>query len=662
MKAYLYPTYANVYKNSVTPPTDVTHQIGQYDFNIGSFENIVNIDDYDAVYYANDTEQKHPIYIYKNEKLVGYPKIPLNEEILTSFFINDDEYIDLGDGYSIKNDKVIGPGFDNQGRNYTASTENNDGDVPPEDRYNRWYDAYGRAQAIFKDNYCGMVKRAKTTYDSLFEGGTVTGINAIYDSRIDAMLVPCESPDSGRLEFYNHNGQKLIMRSISQRDRDVVNTLNWGGGDIYANALGAFALLNDIQVPGVNQRSYTVFMVPIPYGVNYIYAGQNTSRYRRNKIMPFFLRDKNGEYWLWCITKLSCYDGLAYPQTPNDEYSILLAKVKDLPISRYDDSYGAGGQPERGKINTANAIWIETAPEEGLYTDPHNIDLLLDEMFNPVFGPSYNDGGPDADGPGDPYDDIGNAGDAIGGNSNIVDELDVNDKTPNTGMTQYLVSGGLYGAYLLTPNNLQQYAGTLNMLYKHSSGLVLGPIYEQYANRITKNSTSLIMLPYNVWSGDNNVVVSQQFVVGNSLIANNYQTDDDWTTYLNGSNSASALRITREWSHFETDLGYLDHYYDNFLDFAPYVTASLYLPYIGTVPLPLNLIQSTSEERKHLTLTWNISNLTGDIVCMLNVNDMTIMYWTGNCARTIPLSIDNNGAFLRECSQQIIGSILNVIK
>ena len=639
-------------KNTADIP-EGTFDVGYFDYYVGEFEKVVpDLSAYSVLYYGDDVEQKHPIYRLNNltdKKL----EIDLGGENISTLFINDDKYVNMSDGQTYS-DKVIGIGFypeenQNFGYNFKNYSDNATGAVPVNDRYNKYKS--GASEKTYFDVTCSSLYRIKKNYEEYFINGDIDGLTAYYKPDLDYMIAPGFDPNTQMVEYYDQNVNTVYMKSFFRGlYSNYPNSLIGSGfsSSRYMPAYGQFQILND-------KGEYTTFYPPIfcdpAIPLRYIAGNATVDSRFYVKTIPFFLKDKKGEYWLMYTIYGAVYgDRNLYPD--GGYRDVVLMKIKDMPTTFINAAQTID------TVNTSPLTWITS--EE--YADPKTIDAFLDVVFSVPKSPNYNDGGPDADGPGDPYDDIGNAGDAIGGNSNIVDELDVNDKTPNTGMTQYLVSGGLYGAYLLTPNNLQQYAGTLNMLYKHSSGLVLGPIYEQYANRITKNSTSLIMLPYNVWSGDNNVVISQQFVVGNSLIANNYQTDDDWTTYLNGSNSATALRITREWSHFETDLGYLDHYYDNFLDFAPYATASLYLPYIGTVPLPLNLIQSTSEERKHLTLTWNISNLTGDIVCMLNVNDMTIMYWTGNCARTIPLSIDNNGAFLRECSQQIIGSILNVVK
>lgn len=659
MKASITTSFARAYKygnETAQTPEEVFDNI-IYPFNLGEFEKIIDLSRFDVTYYANDTNQEHPVYILKDEYKTQ--KINLNGESVSTFYTNDHKSID----YNTKEeytDKVIGCGFgipSNQTvpSNHTSPTDakTDEQDVEPADRYNQVY--YDQTRYTYVRNYSGMVPRMQYVYDNLFENGTIDGVTPIYWTDDDSMIVPAVDTAKRKVCYYNKLANKTYMREPMASNNLYCGALTYGGANNYRDGWsGMFELLQEIQ-PDLEEDTYLTFYPPVPYsgtGINSKmgYGYRTGSGVFNTKTIPIFLRDKNGEYWFWNITGLPNYLDYSYPRpgifTEHSEYVV---KVKDLPAAWISN----------GVISATNGSWI-TAEQ---FADVGQVDKYLDTVFNPEIGSDYNDGGPDAYGPGDPYEDIGNAGEAIGGNSNMVDELAVNDKTPNSGMTQYMVSGGLYGAYKLDVVSLQQYANTLNMLYSKSSNILLGAIWEQYANRITKNSNSLIMLPYDI--NDEALSKPDYFCLGSACISRKITNNDDsWNDYLFGGTEAIAKvpRIINEWSYFETDLGYLDHYYDTFLDFAPYVTASLYLPYIGTVPLPLNLIQSTSEERKHLTLTWNISNLNGDIVCMLNVNDMTIMYWTGNCARTIPMSIDNNGTFVRECTQQIIGSILNVIK
>lgn len=658
MKAYLSLTSSRINKNSTTKTELInagynTVEPITYFTELGSFEKNVNLSDFSVTYYASDTEQKHPIY-YRH--IGNNEKVQLAEN-LGCLYIEPESNLHIN-LRNITEGEVFNTGWgtvdginNNTSMQYFFSMpftpQINPALTAPD------FFGVGTRQRSTRLEYTGIpgnaqsVEPLSTVSSKYFEGAALSGIKCYYDDIQNKVFAPYPDED-GYIYGLNFAGEKEMRLGSAI---EVYSTTEDRATVYYCKY--DFCYLSFLKEDGVY---YTENFWPCLYyfqndklyvrgGYNDIYSG---------KTPVAFLRDKDGQYWCYQLSRIEQYEavsGQTQAVIDRDRFVLTVTKVEDLPKfinGRVDNA-----------VDTVNvSTWLSDE-----FEDVSLIYKRLDRVFQPQKDPTYDDGGPDAYGPGDPYDDIGNAGDAIGGNSNIVDELIINDKTPNTGMTQYMVSGGMYGAYKLDVVSLQQYANTLNMLYSKSANVLLGAIWEQYANRITKNSNSLIMLPYEI--NDSALSTPDNFCIGNACISRKITNNDEsWHDYLFGGTEAIAKvpRIINEWSTFTTDLGYLDHYYDNFLDFAPYVTASLYLPYIGTVPLPLNLIQSTSEERKHLTLTWNISNLTGDIVCMLNVNDMTIMYWTGNCARTIPLSIDNNGAFLRECTQQIIGSILNVIK
>ena len=655
--------------------TDETeyNQQATYFLDIGELEKTVNLDDFQKAYWRSDTEQKHPIYYMPYDETV---KFDLKDQEVTPFIIDNTSTLhkfgtSISEGASFN----IGRGVKTNGEyDNTSALNMYSNTYNPENTINNLYPdyygvrrCYGRYNNEYRpymvdslDTCMSMIKPLQSTMETYFTGYNGSGIKCYLDDVKDKVIAPAFRSalstgvvgDDGRLIAYDMTYTDELINFFPVTAVDS-GTYDFPDGHYGAGEYRKSNVFDQISLRKSDNEQWTnVYQLP-GFGIqNDILYYTNISNNYTYRTPVIILKDSSDDYWFLYLSSIRSYinstsesQGTLGTNSP----VVVLLPIKELP------KLSTASNRAVNRSDVSSYIIDELDGDEEYYK------LLMKRVFNPKASSSYGDDGPDAYGPGDPYEDIGNAGDAIGGNSNIVDDLAVNDKTPNTGMSQYMVSGGLYGAYLLDPEDLRKYTGTLDMLYKHSSALVVGPIYEQYANRITKNSTSLIMLPYNVLRSSEDATL-QKFIVGNALIANNYATEDDWSTYLNGSNSASALRLTKEWTTETTDLGYLDHYYDNFLDFAPYVTASLYLPYIGTVSLPLNLIQSTSEERKHLTLTWNLSNLTGDIVCMLNVNDMTIMYWTGNCARTIPLSIDNNGAFLRECTQQIVGSVLGALK
>ena len=655
--------------------TDETeyNDIGTYFLNIGELEKIVNIDDFQKAYWRSDTEQKHPIYYMPYDETV---KFDLKDQEVTPFIIDNTStlhknFTTISEGASFN----IGRGIKTNGEYDNTSALNMYSNTynPENTIHNLYPDYYGvrRCYGYYNNQYrpymvdsldtcMSMIKPLQSTMETYFTGYNGSGIKCYLDDLKDKVIAPALRSalntgvvgDDGRIIGYDMTFTEELINFFPVTAVDS-GTYDFPDGHSGAGKYRKSNIFDQMSLRKAdNEQWTTVYQLPgfgIQNDILYYTKVNNNYTYRTPVII---LKDSSDDYWFLYLSGIKSYgSSISESQSPMGSNApvVVLLPIKELPKL----STASGRAVNRSDVSSY--IIDELDGDEEYYK------LLMKRVFNPQSGPSYDDGGPDAVGPGDPYADDNNAGDVVGGESNMVDDLETNETSPNSGMTQYLVSGGLYGAYKLTSTNLQQYTNTLNMLYSKSATQLLGSIYEQYASRITKNSTSLIMLPYNI----NSTALSpaSNFIVGNAYIAGTTETtEENWDSYKNGQSVGQAQRIAIEYSVFQTDLGYLDHYYDTFLDFAPYVSASLYLPYIGQVQLPINLIQSTSGERKHLTLTWNISNLTGDIVCMLNVNGMTIMYWTGNCARTVPLSIDNNGAFIRECTQQIVGSVLSALK
>lgn len=642
MKARIFPYFSRIYKygNTNIPAQDTTQiPVGQYDFNLGSLEKIINFDDFDALYYANDTNQEHPVYVLKPANKPD--KIDLNGEAVSTFFVNDNDYYDLVDGFALKTDKVIGCGFDTDGRNFTLPTQakTDPNDVEPDDRYNKALDLSSTYTYI--ENYSGMVPRAKYIYDNIFTNGTIEGIRAIYDSRDDSMMVPAMNLTTRHFEYYGADGN-IYMRSEFGSSGSTRNSLNFGGSNNYnIGYSGEFQILQDVQ-SNPDELAFTTFFPPILNGGTtadtwtFNYGTRTGSRATNIKMFPIFLKSENGEYWVLFISRLSGYVDYGYPQSiAMTRWNMVLMRVKDIPIN----------MPSSGKIpSSSNAQWISTEQ----FSSPDVIDQYLDVVFNQKFGPNYDDGGPDAIGPGDPYEDENNAGEAVGGDANIVDDITPPDISPNTSYESYVIDNGLYGSYKLTTANLRNYTKTLQ-LCRDNAWIPgeLGDKFENMGNLIQENTVSVFMLPVDIEETG-----AVPFNVGTKAIRN---TDvvGNWGKPTSVDTTNLINKYTKEYVY---PLGTISHYYDNFLDFAPYSTASLYIPYIGKVEIPINLVQSTSTDQKQLSLSIRLNRTNGDILCILLSNNIPLCRWQGNCARSIALSVNDNSAILQNQFSRLVSS------
>ena len=118
-----------------------------------------------------------------------------------------------------------------------------------------------------------------------------------------------------------------------------------------------------------------------------------------------------------------------------------------------------------------------------------------------------------------------------------------------------------------------------------------------------------------------------------------------WCGYLDSG--VSSLVVSRQYTSHDCGSISLPEYFGNVLDYSPYTEVSLYLPFIGIVPLAdKDIMRST------ISIAYNVDVYTG--ACLANVkvtrdggNGGVLYTFVGNCAVQYPLTSGNmNGLLL----------------
>lgn len=382
----------------------------------------------------------------------------------------------------------------------------------------------------------------------------------------------------------------------------------------------------------------------------------------------YITRSSWGYAFLYDGTDVWILIGSYYHNRPLDNGSTLienvgemltwtLCKVNDIPTSwpdwssldgRWTASPSYPGSNIRMNDTFLELLNIEAGPEP---PGPGDYD---DEDIEPGVGDGE-----------DPYEDIDNSDEpaTVGGDHDLEDHITDVDDTPNTSYESFIASTNYFGSYKLSLQNLQNYAETLKVLYEHSTDIAIGSAYSAYANRITEGTTSLIMLPYSTWktTADSQGpadYTNGEFAIGGAGIK---ASGASFTEYVLGAtgafdNADLMNTYTKRWT---VQLDPIIRKFDNFLDYAPYSKASIFIPYVGQFELPINLIQSAKNDAHKIGLRvkfgLNISN--GDVIAIFEAeiknseNDWTytpLGTWTGNCARSIRLSVSDDSQAIRE--------------
>lgn len=101
-------------------------------------------------------------------------------------------------------------------------------------------------------------------------------------------------------------------------------------------------------------------------------------------------------------------------------------------------------------------------------------------------------------------------------------------------------------------------------------------------------------------------------------------------------NISTGISLTKASSQFvELDCGSLQfpEKWKAYLDYSPYTKVSIYLPYIGSQEIDVDLIEATT-----IGVKYHIDVLSGACVAFITVNNSVLMQFSGQCAVSIPVT------------------------
>ena len=620
--SYMYKN-TNIMNKQAVPQDNCPPQFINFVF-IPNF-NSIDLTQFEVFYSREDTEHRYPIY----RKMVGgdnADKLTLGGQI-TFFKIDEDLYnvgvIDrtrLGENNQtmyIDQERygAIKPGTVTSNR-YEYSFDN---DAP--------FTGYAPFELFTINDIQGRIN------------DKVTGLPSMRDlaNGSDRWIVPIAGNDfkignnfttyKGIWNVFNENDYSFLDTLQPQISNAVLSAKNqldesWASSYNFGYQRGPAY----ISIPSNSPGYPSVYPMPIKYGdypslseaENNCWLRDNAN-YTVSMCFPVcygFIKDDDDNYYILTVSR----------DKGNDIVNFLLYNLSTIPT-------------------TSDIRLSKDQTNSSVITQDSNFSNRVKDTFPKLFFAApisnFDDNGPDAEGPGDVYEDESNAGESVGGDSNIVDDVTPPDTTPNTNYENFIINNGIFGTYKLTEDNARNYIKTLRIL--HDSEWIpgeLGDKCEVMANLIHENTLSLYMLPISIRDDDCEDVV---FNVGTKGI----RTVDVLGDFGQESSLDHTKLVKKLHAKYDYDLGTLSHYYDNFLDFAPYSSASMYIPYIGKVELPINLIQSTSLEEKRLGISFRIDRTNGDMLVLLTVNNIPVCRWTGNCAKSIPLLVTDNSGVLQ---------------
>lgn len=159
--------------------------------------------------------------------------------------------------------------------------------------------------------------------------------------------------------------------------------------------------------------------------------------------------------------------------------------------------------------------------------------------------------------------------------------------------------------------------------------------------RVFKPTTAQLgQLANKLWDPDVWSAIKQMFtnpmeaILGLSIVPLDPSTPSSDTIYLGHYNTEiAAPRVYDEYVILDCGRLPITNYYGSYLDYDPYTTYSLHLPYIGELEISADEITG-----KTLGLIYHCNVVTGDCAALITANDGVIATMSGNLIRQLPLS------------------------
>lgn len=274
-------------------------------------------------------------------------------------------------------------------------------------------------------------------------------------------------------------------------------------------------------------------------------------------------------------------------------------------------------------IYSGGVFWRRRNTGPGVYVTEHRFNLQYSSLFaySTYFNQWIGDWQPPEYDDKNPYEDLVDDNNKGGADTNFSDDSDTvsEDSMPT------ISAVGTGFATLFTPTRAQ--LRSLSEIFWNSNFFTA---MQNLVENITGMFTSLAMVPFTVPAGSTvevtwlGMAITEVYL---TLAAQQYIEFDMGSINLGGDDRIFC--------------------YDNCLDYSPFSTLGIYLPFIGYQQLDID------ECRKHtIHLTYRIDIMSGACVALISVAGNTIYQFTGNCLTQIPIT--------NESIQSLISDAVNV--
>lgn len=136
-----------------------------------------------------------------------------------------------------------------------------------------------------------------------------------------------------------------------------------------------------------------------------------------------------------------------------------------------------------------------------------------------------------------------------------------------------------------------------------------------------------------------------EMLISLSMIPTNANVTGAGVVHLGQINTHVTANICDQFKQLDCGTLHVGNYYGGALDYEPYTKISIFLPFVGVIPLNSDDVMGSD-----LKVVYNIDFLTGEFTCVLHMTrdglSSVLNHYNGNCAVNLPITRGSFGSIL----------------
>lgn len=297
--------------------------------------------------------------------------------------------------------------------------------------------------------------------------------------------------------------------------------------------------------------------------------------------------------------------------------------------------------------SSTSSYTVYSTTQADTHLTTQQIDAFFNEAVEYVPDTEWSDDDTALTGDGDnPYD--GHETDTSqGGDGDFTGATGTTDSASYiSGIETAGTTAGLH-LYALTDSDLAAYQNTrYKYIEARKDSLLFSSVYAELLKQLQEGFINLYAVPFSL-SAIKGTPVS--FISGNvGVLTSSSQPTDLSPSYVQVSPlTKSVIKLD------DITLPTVNRYYGSFLDYEPYTTFKVFIPYYGDIQIEASKVYGHT-----LKLSYRVDLLTGDFLCILMSDGFQVNSVSGNLAYKIQMILNDPGTLTQQLARGVARAVL----